>query len=199
MRAVVDPCTGESIQAGEGHCIYHEVVENRDFWVSDIRGGEVLLHFYVVPDLETGGTYRKAKYLRYQLQWEEFYEEEQLVRRCLYSREGEEVLDIRRRLDAETRETVYEKRRKGDSYLYRSTWQNGRLMKREVVSKYGTLLNHIYYERKDDGLGYMEYEDGYNYRQKRLERKKEREISSATYYGFSEEDEFAWENEFWEY
>lgn len=169
---VYDPKTRKSIKAPHGYNIRAEIVENEDFWASDMYGGFVLLNFYVEPIDRGIGHYTVTKYNRYDKQMCMEYKDNKIVKSTLYSKKSHKPIysvACKTQKDAAVYEYTYPK----DSNIYRSTWKGGVIYSHEAVSCYGTVLSQTLYVPSKDGEAFICYEKKYDYKSKQLVRSDE--------------------------
>lgn len=179
---VYDSIKGKSIKAPEKEHISFEMKPNSEFWTNDLQGGNVLLNFYVQPMNTNYRNWTEKKYCFYQLQTERLFDSnKQLYCVKIYSPETQKLVLTKKRVPRADGTVAYETTYPDRKDLVRQVWKDGRLLLRETVSAYGTVVLQTVLSPTQDGKSYIMYDKKYDYERKELVRVKEERIDRAAF------------------
>lgn len=198
---VTDSRGNNRIKASDENVIRVEIAENFCFWGDDVRGGYVLLNFYIEPTNKNVKQYTIKKYCFYDLQMEYTFTNGEKTKVVIYSpKTHKSVVTMERKIDQTNGITLYDKTYSDDKNIYRSKWKDGVLQAKEKISPYGTTLRQILYVVSQDGKAVISYYKEFDYKMKKLVRRSEERQDISEFIRLNkEEDVMVMYDEMYEY
>ena len=146
-RKATDTRTGRTIEAPDGYWLDAEVTPAAYFWMSDLRGGRYFFKVCVCPEEPWPVEYTLMRYADFIPAQEETYKDGVLTRVVLYpsTEDGDMYQEMRTR-ESRDGQTIYKKTFCHQPDTLKRIWHEGRLVREQTISPYGTILEQTDYE-----------------------------------------------------
>lgn len=167
-REVHEIPSGKVIQAPDGYRLEVNVDPCADFWDDDLDGGRYLFKVDIVPVSEDIGTYSVRRFVDFIPTTEEYYrdgERDSIV--CHPNPRYSSDVRMTKKRQTENGANIYFTEYEGSSDTLIHVWKEGLLREEIRKSRYGTVLNAVYYNYLPSGKARRE-EMRYDYKSKTL-------------------------------